>query len=76
MYELHAIVIQKSNFKLKEAQKMAKDISHKDKIKMRETEDSWRYDNIPKTKFIKDSFRTKVIKDGLSLIFGELKKKS
>lgn len=73
MIDLHAIVIQKSNFKPKEALKIALDISHKDKIKMRETNESWRFDNIPKTRFEPKSFRTKIIKDGLSLIFGKIK---
>jgi hypothetical protein len=75
MYELHAIVIQKANFKPKEALKIALDISHKDNIKMRETEDSWRFDNLAKTKFEPKTFRTKIIKEGLSLIFGKLKEK-
>ena len=73
VYELHAIVIQKSNFKPKEALKIAKDISKKDKIKVRETEGSWRFDNIPKTKFEPKSFRSHVVKEGLTLIYGKLK---
>jgi hypothetical protein len=74
VYELHAVVIQKSNHKPKEAEKIAMDIL-KHKAPMRETDQSWRYDNIAKTKFDPKTFRTKEIKEGLSLIFGKLKEK-
>lgn len=40
---------------------------------IRETEHSYRVRNIPKTKFDKDTYRTKVINEDISLIYGELK---
>jgi hypothetical protein len=47
---------------------------HKKKIPfIRETAYSYRVRNIPKTKFIKTSYRTKVINPNISLVFGQLK---
>lgn len=70
-YELHAVIIKKP-FNLNEAKAIARDVmkSKKDKF-MRETSTSYRFRNIPKTKF--SSFKTKVINPNLSLIFGQLK---
>jgi hypothetical protein len=70
-YELHAIIVHKP-FPLDQAREIAHDImkSKKDKF-MRETSTSYRFRNIPKTKFA--SFFTKVLNPQVSLIFGVLK---
>jgi len=69
--ELHAVIVHKP-FPLDQARKIARDImkSNKDKF-MRETSTSYRFRNIPKTKF--QSFATKVLNPGVSLVFGTLK---
>jgi hypothetical protein len=73
-YELHAVVIDKS-VPLEKAKKMASDIIKDNNRKFyRETTESWRFRNIPKTKFIDSSFRSKVINDNITLIFGKLRK--
>lgn len=72
-YELHTIVIKKP-IELNEAQKIASDIiNNKNRKFYRETDSSFRFRNIPKTKFLKKSFRTKQITPNISLIFGKLK---
>jgi len=78
-YKLHAVIINKS-VPLGKAKIIASDIiKDKNKKFYRETTDSWRFRNIPKTKFkdssfIKDSsFRSKVINKDITLVFGELK---
>ena len=71
MWELHAVIISKV-IPLEKAQKMAQDIiKDKSKTFYRETEESYRFRNIPKTKF--KAFRTKVINPNVSLIYGEMK---
>ncbi len=70
-YNLHAIVINKRLSK-EEAMKEAEDISKKKKIFVRETKKSYRFRNIPKTKFEKKSFRTKKVNKNVSLIYGKL----
>lgn len=72
-YELHAVII-KNTVKRKDADKMAQDIiKDKSKTFMRQTQDSYRYRNIAKTKFKESSFRSKVISPDITLVFGELK---
>lgn len=74
-YQLHAIIIKKP-IKLEEAKRIAENII-KDKTKTfyRETGDSYRFRNIPKTKFDPKTYRTKIIKEKphISLIFGKIK---
>jgi len=71
MWELHAVIISKV-IPLEKAKKMAQDIiKDKSKTYYRETEESYRFRNIPKTKF--KAFRTKVINPNVSLIYGEMK---
>jgi len=68
---LHAVIVKKP-YDLQEARAVARDImkSKKDKF-MRETSTSYRFRNIPKTKF--SSFVTKVLNPQVSLVFGNLK---
>ena len=73
-FELHAVIINKE-IPLEKAKKLASDIIKNDTRKFyRETTESWRFRNIPKTKFIDSSFRSKVINDNITLIFGKLRK--
>lgn len=73
-YKLHAIVINKKNFDKNDAVLEAVKYGSKKGMFMRETKQSFRFRNIPKTKFIPKSYRTKKIgKTGVSLIYGELK---
>lgn len=72
-YQLHAVIIKKP-IELNEAQMIAsKIINNKNRKFFRETNDSYRFRNISKQKFIKKSFRTKIINPKISLIFGQLK---
>lgn len=73
VYELHAVIFKKP-FDLEEAKKIAQDIiKNKNRQFYRETKTSYKFRNISKQKFIKESYRTKKINDKISLIFGELK---
>ena len=67
-YQLHAVIVHKP-FPLDQARQIARDIMKSDKDKfMRETSTSYRFRNIPKTKFV--SFFTKVLNPQVSLVFG------
>lgn len=69
MWELHAVVIKKP-IRLQEARKISQDFIKNPNIKFyRETMDSYRFRNIPKTMF--KEFRTKIINDKISLIYGK-----
>lgn len=73
-YEIHAVIVKKP-YDLTEAKKIARDIfDRKDDRYYRETDSSYRFRNIPKTKFIKKSFRTKVVNPDVSIVFGKLSK--
>ena len=68
---LHAVVIHKP-VRLGEARELSQQIiKDKDKTFYRETEDSFRFRNIPKDKF--SSFVTKKIDEKVSIIVGHLK---
>lgn len=66
--ELHAVIIHKP-ISLEQAIKLKSKWIHDNKF-YRETNESYRFRNIPKTKF--KSFKTKVINDKVSLIYGDL----
>jgi hypothetical protein len=72
MYAIQTIIIKKS-VPLDEAVKKAKDISKKKKILMRELKQTYHFRNIPKTKFEKKTFRSKVINPEITLVFAKLK---
>lgn len=69
---LHAVIVKKP-LDIIEARKIAKHYIKGPKGFVRETKDSFRFRNIPKQKFIKSSFKTKVL-NNCSLVFGILKK--
>ena len=70
-YALHAVIINKS-VPLEKAKKDARNImkSKTDKF-MRQTENSYRFRNIPKSKF--SDFRSQVINPEITLIWGKMK---
>ena len=72
VYELQVAIIKKE-VGLEKARKIAEEIIKKQNPFMRETEDSYRFRNLPKTKFVQSSFRTKKVNDRVSLVFGERK---
>lgn len=59
---------------LAEAKKIAKDIMNKKPGYFRRTKTSIRFRNIPKTRFEKKTFRTKVVNKNVHLVFGKIKK--
>jgi len=70
---LHAIVFHKP-YSLAKAKQEAKSIMKTSKEKFyRETPKSYRFRNIPKTKFIPKSYKTKKLNKSISLVFGYLK---
>jgi hypothetical protein len=71
-YEIQVAIIKKE-VGAEKAKKIAEEILKKDNPFMRETEDSYRFRNLPKTKFNNSTFRTKKINDKVSLVFGERK---
>jgi hypothetical protein len=71
VYKLHTVVINKS-IPYTEACKIFKEITEKNHGFVRETENSYRFRYIPKTKFYATTFRTKKINDNVSLIYGKL----
>ena len=72
-FELHAVIIDKK-IPLEKAKQIAQDII-KDKSKSfyRVTDKSYRFRKFPKTKFKPNSFRSRVVNDNITLVFGEMK---
>ena len=69
---LQAVIVKKP-MEFGDAYKMAQSvIRNKRKSFVRETEESYRFRNIPKTEFKQDSFVTKKINENMSLVFGHL----
>lgn len=77
-YALHAVIFKKKNgWDYDKAEKEVNNyIKSNKKHFYRETNSSYRFRNIPKQKFISKTFRTKNLKNGISLIMGELKPES
>jgi hypothetical protein len=71
-YALHAIIFKKPIDKNIMLQQIPHYIHKKVIPFIRETNTSYRVRNIPKTKFVKSSFRTKKINSKVSLVYGEL----
>ena len=71
-WAIHAVIIDKS-IPFEEAQTSFHNIIKNPKKKYyRETKNSYRFRNIPKTKFIKTTFRTKPVNKDISIVFGVL----
>jgi hypothetical protein len=71
-FVLHAVIVKKS-VPLEDVYKIQKEFIKGNKKFIRETNTSYRIRNIPKQRFIKDSFRTKKVNQIISLVFGQLK---
>jgi len=70
-WALHAIIFKKDKWNLENAKNEVEKFMNPNKHFYRETKLSFRFRNIPKTKF--KLFKTKKLKNGITLIFGELK---
>ena len=71
--DLHAIIIKKKGYNKNDAVVEAAKFKTSKGLFMRETKLSYRFRNIPKTKFEPKSFRTKKINKNISLVYGKLK---
>ena len=72
-YALHAIIIKKKGYNKNDAVVEAAKFKTEKGLFMRETKLSYRFRNIPKTKFIPKDYRTKKINKDISLVYGKLK---
>ena len=71
VYELHAVIISR-NIPLEEAKQIAADFIPPSRHYYRTTLNSYRFRNIPKTKFDKGTFRSKKLNDNITLIYGNI----
>ena len=71
--DLHAIIIKKKGYDKNDAVVEAAKFKTSKGLLMRETKLSYRFRNIPKTKFNPKSFRSKKINKNITLVYGELK---
>ena len=72
--QIQCIIFPKDKFTLNEARDISQRIiKNKNTTFYKETEQSYRFRNIPKTKFNYETFRTKKLENGIALVFGELK---
>ena len=71
-HALHAVIIHKP-IELTDAIHIAKGFIKGNKHFFRETETSYRFRNIPKTKFLKNEYHSKKLNKKITLIFGLLK---
>jgi hypothetical protein len=71
-YAIHAVLINKS-VPFKQAFEQAQGIIKKNKFFHRETTNKYRFRNIPKTKFIPKTYRSKKVNKDITIVFGELK---
>ena len=73
---LHNIYFMKKNFTEKQAQQWI--LSHGYKLKIKDLNQyephQWRFNQKPKQKFKSDSYITKILPNGVHMIFGILKK--
>jgi hypothetical protein len=71
--DLHAIIIKKKGYDKNDAVVEASKFKTSKGMFMRETKLSYRFRNIPKTKFDPKSFRSKKINKNITLVYGKLK---
>lgn len=71
--DLHAIIIKKKGYDKNDAVIEAAKFKTSKGLFMRETKLSYRFRNIPKTKFDPKSFRSKKINKNITLVYGKLK---
>ncbi|HEY9705366.1 MAG TPA: hypothetical protein V6C58_23205 [Allocoleopsis sp.] len=72
-YALHAVVVKKPTTPDELIRIQNEFIKNKNRTFIRETKTSYRLRNIPKTKFIKNSFKSKKINKKITLIYGKIK---
>ena len=72
-YALHAVIIKKKGYDKNDAVAESAKFKTEKGLFMRETKLSYRFRNIPKTKFEPKTFRTKKINKNVSLVYGKLK---
>lgn len=70
---LQAVIVKKPVGMVEAFNMAQKFIRDRKKKFMRETEDSYRFRNMPEKRFKGKSFRSKVIDDKVTLVFGHLK---
>jgi hypothetical protein len=73
-YALHAVIINK-RIPISNAITISKDFIPQNRNFYRETTNSFRFRNIPKQRFESKSFRSKVINQDITLVYGKLKEK-
>ena len=69
--ELQAVIVKKP-IPFEEAHLMSKEYIDDSKNYYRETKTSYRFRNIPKSRFDRDSFRTKKINNQVTLVLGKV----
>ena len=74
LWALHVVIIKKPCSKADLERYRHDFIENKKLTFIRETEKEFKLRNIPKTKFIRTSYRTKTINPKISLVYGKLKK--
>ena len=75
VYMLHAVIINKDYGTINKIMQSAYNIIKKDEIKVRETSQSYRFENINKRYFDKNTYRSKKINPYITLVFGKIKSK-
>jgi ABC-type antimicrobial peptide transport system ATPase subunit len=71
-YALHAVIIDRQ-IPLADAIRISKNFIPANRNFFRTTKDSYRFRNIPKQRFDKTSYRSKLISQDITLIYGKLK---
>ena len=71
-YDLHAVIISRT-IPINDAIRISKKFIPSNRNYYRETKNSYRFRNIPKTKFYKNTLKTKKINENISLVYGKLK---
>ena len=69
--ELHAVLVS-NRLPIDEAKRISKDFIPASRNYYRTTAKYYRFRNIPKQRFRKQSFRSKKINDDITLIYGEI----
>ena len=70
--KVHAVIVKKP-IELSEAKRIAKAFIPPSRKYYRETSTSYRFRNIPKTKFDPDSFVSHVVNKNITIVLGRLK---
>lgn len=71
-FAVQTVIIHKP-ISISKAREYAKNILKKKRVSYREKDKTLHFRNLPKTKFIKGSFKSKKVNDSITLVFGQLK---